>query len=45
MTKFTSADDPGFVAVCGELKRWIRDTGTARRNFGTIPTKEQCLYK
>ena len=25
MTKFESEDDPGFVAVVGELRRWIRD--------------------
>lgn len=24
MTKFANVDDPGFVAVCGELGRWIR---------------------
>ncbi|OBS25749.1 hypothetical protein FPOA_06284 [Fusarium poae] len=23
MTKFNSADEPGFVAICGELRRWI----------------------
>lgn len=37
MTKFTSADDPGFVAVCGELRRWIRDIDTAERNRGNLP--------
>lgn len=26
MTKFFDAEDPGFVAICGELRRWIRDT-------------------
>ena len=25
MTKFESEDDPGFVAMVGELRRWIRD--------------------
>ncbi|RKK57123.1 hypothetical protein BFJ69_g17567 [Fusarium oxysporum] len=24
MTKFATTDDPGFVALCGELRRWIR---------------------
>lgn len=24
MSKFGSIEDPGFVAVCGELRRWIR---------------------
>lgn len=25
MTKFASEDDPGFVAVAGELRRWIKE--------------------
>ncbi len=25
MAKFSSADDPGFKAVCGELNRWMED--------------------
>lgn len=25
MTKFASIDDPGFTAVCGELRRWIKE--------------------
>lgn len=25
MTKFEDVEDPGFVAVTGELRRWIRD--------------------
>lgn len=24
MTKFATVDDPGFEAVCGELRRWIK---------------------
>jgi protein SERAC1 len=24
MTKFATVDDPGFAAVCGELRRWIK---------------------
>ncbi|KAB5581194.1 P-loop containing nucleoside triphosphate hydrolase protein [Coniochaeta sp. 2T2.1] len=24
MARFAAADDPGFVAVCGELRRWVR---------------------
>lgn len=24
MTKFAALDDPGFIAVSGELQRWIR---------------------
>ena len=25
MTKFATVDDAGFVAVCGELRRWVRE--------------------
>jgi hypothetical protein len=25
MTKFDSADDPGFKAVVGELRRWVKE--------------------
>ena len=37
MTKFTSPEDPGFVAICGELRRWIRDTSTAEQRHATPP--------
>jgi hypothetical protein len=33
MARFANVDDPGFVAVCGELRRWIRDVeGNKRRH-------------
>ena len=32
MTKFVNLEDPGFVAVCGELRRWIRETDTKKRH-------------
>ena len=25
MTKFEHADDPGFTAIAGELRRWIKE--------------------
>ena len=25
MTKFGSEDDPGFIAVAGELRRWMKE--------------------
>ncbi|RKK17486.1 hypothetical protein BFJ65_g7820 [Fusarium oxysporum f. sp. cepae] len=31
MTKFASQDDPGFVAVCGELQRWAREIDEVER--------------
>ncbi|KAJ4288699.1 hypothetical protein N0V88_007230 [Collariella sp. IMI 366227] len=40
MTKFASADDPGFQAVCGELRRWIKQLGKAARPDGNLPLFE-----
>ncbi|KAJ4287135.1 hypothetical protein N0V88_007757 [Collariella sp. IMI 366227] len=37
MTKFTSTDDPGFVAVSGELRRWIRDIEAAESRRENLP--------
>ncbi|KAL2199927.1 P-loop containing nucleoside triphosphate hydrolase protein [Corynascus similis CBS 632.67] len=36
MTKFASADDPGFQAVCGELRRWIKQLGKAAPPDGNL---------
>ncbi|KNG89609.1 sesB-related regulatory protein [Aspergillus nomiae NRRL 13137] len=30
MTKFSGVDDPGFVAICGELRRWIKDISATK---------------
>ena len=37
MTKFVSIDDPGFVAVSGELGRWIRSIDAAERQHDNPP--------
>ena len=34
MTKFASMDDAGFVAVCGELRRWIKEISRAAMHDG-----------
>jgi hypothetical protein len=39
MTKFEDVDDPGFVAVTGELRRWIKELATAGRLQGSGPTQ------
>ena len=26
MTKFENGDDPGFTAVAGELRRWVKES-------------------
>jgi hypothetical protein len=31
MARFETADDPGFVSICGELSRWVREIDTERR--------------
>ncbi|KAK4119363.1 TPR-like protein [Parathielavia appendiculata] len=36
MTKFASADDPGFQAVCGELRRWVKQLGRAAPLDGNL---------
>ncbi|KAA8642375.1 hypothetical protein EYZ11_009972 [Aspergillus tanneri] len=41
MTKFTNIDDPGFVAVCGELRRWIRDTDANKKRYTNPSRVEQ----
>ena len=41
MTKFVNVDDPGFVAVCGELRRWVRDTDKKKRGHGRPSLAEQ----
>jgi hypothetical protein len=30
MTKFENEEDPGFVSVTGELRRWIKELSTAQ---------------
>ncbi|KAK3937089.1 hypothetical protein QBC46DRAFT_417131 [Diplogelasinospora grovesii] len=30
MARFAAADDPGFMAVCGELRRWIKQLDGAK---------------
>lgn len=34
MTKFATVDDPGFLAVCGELRRWTKQLGKAATPVG-----------
>lgn len=29
MTKFEHGDDPGFTAVAGELRRWVKESTAA----------------
>jgi hypothetical protein len=42
MARFAAADDPGFLAVCGELRRWIRQLDGAKgRHPGPASRQEE----
>ena len=44
MTKFEDTSDPGFTAVAGELRRWVRELVTpsdARAVAAATPQQEQ----
>ncbi|KAJ9131272.1 Kinesin light chain [Coniochaeta hoffmannii] len=42
MARFAAADDPGFVAVCAELRRWIRQLdGAEGRHRGPASRQEE----
>lgn len=34
MTKFADKEDPGFIAVTGELRRWVRQIEILNVNHG-----------
>ncbi|RMJ25211.1 hypothetical protein PHISP_03917 [Aspergillus sp. HF37] len=41
MPKFANSDDPGFVALCGELRRWIKETKANERRRASPSMAEQ----
>ena len=54
MTKFEQGDDPGFTAIVGELRRWIKGltvprnvlvSGAARPQQAGQQRGAQCMYK
>jgi hypothetical protein len=32
MTKFEDGNDPGFKAVAGELRRWVKELGQSKKS-------------
>ena len=36
MTKFLDVEDPGFIAICAELRRWIKDIGDEEERRATL---------
>ena len=46
MTRFASVDDLGFQAVCGELRRWIKQLDKAATLVGNlIPPRSSSASK
>ncbi|KAL4732589.1 hypothetical protein ACLX1H_001607 [Fusarium chlamydosporum] len=43
MTKFNTSDEPGFVAVCGELKRWMKGIQKSQGRFQKNTPVTHCL--
>lgn len=41
MTKFVNVKDPEFVAICGELRQWVRDTDINKRHHTNQPPANQ----
>ena len=41
MTKFEHGDDPGFIAVVGELRRWIKELTVLSSASGPGATRPQ----
>ena len=39
MTKFIGVDDPGFLAVSGELRRWVKEIATDKHDKGVSQNK------
>jgi hypothetical protein len=41
MTKFESVDDPGFTAIAGELRRWVKALSMAKHADISIAVASQ----
>lgn len=37
MTKFADSTDPGFLAVCGEMRRWIKNENSGSKYHASQP--------
>lgn len=43
-TKFTSFDDPGSAAICGEARQWVENIGRPKKCYGDLsPAKQAAL--
>ena len=45
MTRFSRTDDPGFMAVCGELRRWIRDIKADGKHYANPSLSNNSDYE
>lgn len=43
MTKFAGSTDPGFLAVCGEMRRWIKDLKPGNKQHANQPLQRSSL--
>lgn len=43
MTKFSSRSDPGYIAVVGELRRWVRQLDHQVRTTNTLEMYDETL--
>lgn len=43
MTKYEDAEDPGFVAICGELRRWVKEMNSMNSGGERRPLPGQQL--
>ncbi|KAJ6143763.1 hypothetical protein N7471_003216 [Penicillium samsonianum] len=43
MTKFAGSTDPGLLAVCGEMRRWIKDLTTGNKYHTNQPRTHSAL--
>lgn len=41
MTKFEDVDDPGFLAIAGELRRWCRELSSSPSGARATVTSQQ----
>ncbi|KAJ6189139.1 hypothetical protein N7519_004047 [Penicillium mononematosum] len=45
MTKFAGPTDPGFLAVCGEMRRWIKNANTGNKYHANQPPANSALKR
>lgn len=44
-SKFTNADDPGFMAICKELRRWMGDVNASKKQHADLSATRPCVAR